>query len=378
MRRLLALVLVSGMAASCAALVGYDDLRVAGSDAGSEVSVDAPTDSAIDTVVTDTGPGGARVPSRPAGTVAPSGKGKTLWLVVDHFHLNQKDIKTGVLSADAWKSIGYDLDKVCTSAQDSKENLGTCIRPTGAKQDSLIDGNGCRDNNFGAQVVPLVGVYNAVFEDESNAAIKRGIGTLILRLDDVDDGPDDPFVRARLYKTSNFKGPGEPLWDGNDLRDVTDDSVTGGDLEKPNVRFDSGWIAGNVWVSGDGVPLDMPLPLANITMTFPLTAGRMTLELAPDHSGGKLGQVVGALPRTKLDQVVSRIGDWAGICKGSSLYDALITNISRYCDVVIGAPDLQSTSTTCDGLSFAIGYTTTAVLPPKTVVPAPVYIPKCK
>lgn len=162
------------------------------------------------------------------------------------------------------------------------------------------------------------------------------------------------------------------------MREITDDSVTDNDLGKPKVLFAKGWIANNLWVSGDGAPLDLPLPLANITVSMPLVAGRMTLELDAAHEKGKFGLAVGAIPRAQLDSVITRIGDWAGICKGSTLYDGLVASVSRQCDVVVDVPDLQSTIATCDGISFAIGFNVTAVQPPTTVVPAPVYVPKCK
>ncbi len=372
----------AGAFGACASLTGYDDLRVVRSDVSPDVPSEAATDGASDSVVdtpTDAGVTAARIPSRPPGTVAPSGKGKTKWFVFSRYWMNQKDPKTGTTSGTAWRSIGYDLDKVCTGPTESKENTGTCRRPEGGKQDSLIDGDGCRDNNFGSQVVPLVGVYDAIFEDESSAEVLKGIGTLVLSLEDVDDGPDDPYVVGKLYKSSNFKNYplSSPVWDGSDIREITDDSVDEADLGKPKVLFSKGWIANNLWVSGDGAPLEFPLPLANITVSMPLVAGRMTLELDAAHENGKFGVVVGAIPKAKLDSVVTRIGDWAGICKGTSLYDGLVASVGKQCDVVVDAPDLQSTSATCDGISFGIGFSVTGVQPPTTVVPAPVYVPKC-
>ena len=372
----------AGLFAACASLTGYDDLRVASSDTQPEVVAEVSTDGASDSVVetpADAGVTAARIPSRPPGTVAPSGKGKTKWFVFSRYWMNQKDPKTDALSANAWRSIGYDLDKVCTGPTESKENTGTCRRPDGAKQDTLVDGDACRDNNFGSQVVPLVGVYDAIFEEESTTAVQNGIGTLILSLEDVDDGPNDPYVVGKVYKTANFKtlGTKPPAWDGTDIREITDDSVEGADLSKPKVLFEKGWIVDNLWVSGDGRVLDFPLPLANITVAMPLVAGRMTLELDATHENGKFGLVVGAIPRAKLDSVVTAIGDWAGICKGTTLYDGLVASVTRQCDVVVDAPDLQTTSATCDGISFAIGFSVKGVQPPTTVVPAPIYVPKC-
>jgi len=239
--------LVVATGASCARLVGYDELRVEASDAApSETAPDAPAEDVIGETG-DAPPASAVPPGPPTGDAKPSGKGKTLWFAVDHLFLGQRDPSTGALSAEAWTGLGHDIDRVCTGATESKENTNTCRRPAGANQDSLIDGLGCRDNNFGAKFLPLAGVYLSTVEADTNARLLEGASTLLFALDDLDDGVDDPYVVGRLYSAAKWKDYGKtpPKWDGTDQRDVTDDTVVGGDVGKPLSTF-VGYLRGNV------------------------------------------------------------------------------------------------------------------------------------
>ncbi len=370
--------LVVATGASCARLVGYDELRVEASDAApSETAPDAPAEDVIGETG-DAPPASAVPPGPPTGDAKPSGKGKTLWFAVDHLFLGQRDPSTGALSAEAWTGLGHDIDRVCTGATESKENTNTCRRPAGANQDSLIDGLGCRDNNFGAKFLPLAGVYLSTVEADTNARLLEGASTLLFALDDLDDGVDDPYVVGRLYSAAKWKDYGKtpPKWDGTDQRDVTDDTVVGGDVGKPLSTF-VGYLRGNVWVSGSPAAMKLGLPFNTIPVRLSLVGATITVTLDAKHERPTGGVISGGMPTRALGDVLGPIADVAGVCPGTTLYSSLLVTVGRMADLVEGQPRLQSTVVECDTMSVGLGFTAVPVVPPTTAVPRPGYSGKC-
>ena len=363
---------------SCADLLGYDDYSARGADAGDTAVADP-----SETIVTDTSDatsGGIRPPPRPTGIAAASGKGKTLWLIVNHFYLNQDEFE-GSGGDKPWRHIGYDLDGICTGELESRENTGTCKRVMGGEQDVLIDGAACRDNNFGSQLVPIVSSLDARYEKTSNEAIAKGSSTWILKLEDLDDGPDDPFVIARLYKAApwpDFFGPTSPPFDGTEDRDIDQESVIGGDINRPQTFFAQGWVTGNVFVSGDPAKFSVSLPIQSVSVDAPLVGGVLTLRLDAAHTRGELGVLAGALPSTSISSVLQPIAEQVGVCPGAMLYDNFLRSIGRMMDVVVDAPTLNDTTQTCNGLSLGMGFTAVPVKPPTRVVPPFPRESKCK
>lgn len=367
-------ILLAVLTFGCANLLGYDDYNARTADASvpvSDTAVDAPVEAKPE--VTDGGGGGVRPPARPAGVAEPSGKGKTLWLVVNHFYLNQDEFG-GSGSDKPWKYLGYDLDGVCTGERESRENTGTCKRVTGGEQDVLTDGLECRDNNFGSQLVPIVSSLDARYEKTSNEAVAKGSTTWILKLEDVDDGPDDPFVVGRLYKAANwygFSGPTSPAFDGTDVREIEEESVFDNDLNKPRTLFARGWMVNHMFVSGEPTKFAVSLPIQAVSVTAPLAGGVLTLRLDPEHTKGELGVIAGAIPSADIAQVLQPIAEQAGVCPGAMLYDTFIRSIGRMMDVVTDSPTLNDTTQTCNGLSLGLAFTAVPVLPPTMVVKPP-------
>ncbi len=370
----LGLLVASVLATSCAQILSYDDYGARPSnDAPVDAGLDAPIDAPPDAPPSDAPDGGAeeppaRVPARPAGPAEPSGTGKTLWLVVDHFYLGQDDPEGG-LAKDPWRKVGLDLDQVCTTEKLARENIGTCRRNAEAAQDVLTDGDGCRDNNFGSHVVKLVGSFDASFEKKSNALVAKGSTTWLLKLEDLDDGSDDPYVAGKLYKAATWAdyGTTTPKFDGTDVRDVDATSVDDFDLEKPKVVFPKGYLAGDTWVSGEPSTFEANVPIQGLSVVMPLVAGLVSMQLDEAHTKVVRGVIGGAIAATTLESVVRPIADQAGLCPGDALYDSLLRNIMRTVDVAVGVPGLQSPALPCDGLSIGIGFSMVQAQPPTKV-----------
>ncbi|MGZ3454809.1 MAG: hypothetical protein ACXVEF_34725 [Polyangiales bacterium] len=362
------LLLAPVLAISCAQLLSYDDYQAKTADIDSGI---APGDSSSE-VATDsdvpTGP--ARPPERPTGDKKPSGTGKTLWLAVKHYHLGEQNLDN-TYAPDAFRYWGFDLDHVCTSLEDAKANIGTCRRNADAPQDVLLDGDRCRDNNFGQHVVPLIHAYSADFEARLDEGILAGNNTWILRIDDLDPGADDPYAPAKLYRATSTKGKSVPKWDGSDVRSILADSLVDGvDLDKPVNDFVGGYVKGNVWVSGEPSKVALVTPVTgDLAIRMVLDGMIMTFEIDAAHTTGGRGMVGGGIPFASFEDFVRPVAAGAGFCPGSPLYDGLLKNVQRMPDLVAGAPNLQDTSKDCDALSIGIGFDLAPVQPVTEIVP---------
>ena len=353
---------------ACLQILSYDDYRDRPLDAAppdSAVTSDAPLGE-----TDDTGPDSARPPPRPAGTPAPSGTGKTLWVAVKRMFIGSQD-SLGTAGPNAWREFGFDLDGVCTSQDDSIKNIGTCRRHPEANQDFLVDGDRCRDNNFGHHVVQLLVVSSEGFESRLNEGIFEGSDTWLIRIDDLDEGANDTYAPAKLYRASSAKGEGIK-WDGSDVRKVLSDSVIDRDLEKPVANFLNGYVKDNVWVSGDPEKRELVLPISDVLVVkLNLEAATFTVNLNPDHNGGTRGHIGGAIPMNTIETLLAPIASSSGFCPGTSLYNSLLRNVQRFPDVVIGAPNLQDTTLECDGMSIGIAFDVAPIQPSTEIVDPP-------
>jgi hypothetical protein len=357
---------------ACVQILGYDDLqaRTTESPDTTPTTTDAPIETEPEVATdADVGNPSVRPPTRPPGTPTPSGKGRTIWLIAKHFYLGTQTLESNP-SKDAWKDWGYDLDDVCTDVDASIANVGTCIRNKDAKPDVLTDGNDCRDNNWGSQLLPLVELYDSVFEQVGNDAILKGVNTWILTLQDLDDGPVDTYAPGALYKAAYWADypTTAPKFDGTDVRQVDSDSVIDHDASKPITVFPHGFVVDNTWVSGDGEDIVAAVPIATVKTDFHMVGGVLTLPLSTDHTSGTIGVLAGALPSSTFDALLEPVAAAAGFCKGSSLYTALQAKLQQFVDVVAGAPNLQDVTKPCDSMSVGIGFTVVPIQPVTTAV----------
>ena len=357
--------------AACAQLLSYDDYRERVADTNtsfdSGVSVETNIEETV-AEVADTGPPPHRVPTRPAGEPIASGAGRTLWLGVRRYRLGTMD-PSGGPAEHAWKMYGYDLDEVCTGPLESKENTGTCRRPMSAQQDSILDGLRCRDNNFGRHIGALVRASMPEAEDTLNDTVGNGTSTWILRIDDVDNGANDPYAPGMLYRTADERTTTPPKWDGNDVRTILSDSLIERDLGKPVLAFAKGFISNNTWVSGEPASARIMLPISrDVFITLNTQNAVFSLDLDDKHETGRNGILAGVLAVTDIDGILRPIAASAGFCPGSSLYDSVLKAAAKAPDVVLGAPKLQNVSLTCDGISLGVGFEVIPVKPSTAII----------
>lgn len=355
-----------------------EDDAQAGDDGGSGADDGQPWDGdALDAapIVPD------RLPTRPDGLAqSPSGTGKALTLAMKVAYLGTRT-RAGLAVDGAWREWGYDLDGRCTDLADSTGTAHTCQRVAGSNANVLVDGDRCRDNNFASQFVALLASYAKNLESNTNASLGGGSRTLALVLSDLDPG-DDGYVPGALYRIAAMPVGSAPTWDGSDVRSVTDDSVSGGDLSKPIVRFPNGYIAGNVWVSGEPSSFSLSIGLLGAPLVLPIQSGHITIPLdAARATSPQPALVVGAVATAELQKATKPIAEAAGLCPtgpSSVFYDGMMSTVLTLPDVVLGAPSLQDTTVTCDAVSTAIGFDLVPIRPLSAVVPAPAPAPsKC-
>jgi hypothetical protein len=311
-------------------------------DAEVEAAVDAPAPAAR-----------GRWPGRPPGEPKASGRGGTVWAAAFRYRLGSLD-DDGRPDPEAWRTLGYDLDRRCTTAAASEEGAGTCRRAEGSSSDVLVDGADCRDNNFGQHVIPLVKIASADFEEALDRNVQAGGSTWILRLDDVDPG-DDPHVPGKLYIASKQLDPA-PDWQGKDLRKIQADSLRDADLERPIADFPRGYVADGIWVSGEPTALDLVLPFSTeTTVTLGLDGAVITVALDPSRRSLGRGAVAGAMRVARMEEFLRPIADRAKICPGSSLYESTRKTLARLPDLVADAPDQQDEARECDAISVGLG-----------------------
>ena len=366
MRSISALLALVGSTA-CANVLSYDEYR-ARADAAPLPDTTVVEDVHVDNLA-DVGPPPARLPPRPSGAATASGTGKTLWLAARTYSFGMADY-AGVESDTAWSTYGYDLDKLCTLERDSRENTTTCLRPAGAPQDSLIDGEGCRDNNFSRYVSAILRTSLPTAESTLNGLVKLGSTTWILRIEDVDLGANDPYAPGFFYRSGDERMTAPPAWDGNDDRSVQSDSLVDGDLSKTVLAFPRGYISGGAWVSGEPAPMKLVVPVTAIA-SFPISLdhGFITLQLNAERTSGQHGLLGGATPVSEIENIVKPIADFAGVCPGTPLYISMLENAKKMPDVVVLAPDLQRLDRTCDGVSCALGFEVMPIKPVTKIVP---------
>jgi len=366
-RRVAALFALSTTLAACANILGYDDLTTR-EESPTPVDSGSDSDSLVDTAPPP--PSGVRPPGRPAGERKASGKGKTLFLLMNQIHVGTRTAG-GEKVPNAWRDWGYDLDGVCTGPDEAPTSIGTCKRVESSEPLTNVDGNECRDNAFGAHLAPIADLaYGDDFDGHEAKAVARGDVTLLLVLDDLDDGADDPYVPGRMYKVARWTGIDPPTKD--DIREVESDSVIADDLAAPRTAFPYGYLKGNVWVSGDPIAsLGIAFPSSDLHLQIELSGGQLTLGLAANHSTGGVGLVTGAIPVARIDDMLRPLAALMGMCPGDPAYVAVLGNAKKIPDLVGDAPGLHDPKKPCDAISFTLGFGVVPILPVTTVVASP-------
>lgn len=376
---------------ACQKIAGVEDKQLDPAlsgkpDAAADVSQDVPVDvadeavhDAPDDVVQDAGLEAdplfpPRPPDRPDGGIPEAGPdaavGRVLTFAVRRFFFGSIDPATDVRTYEAWRQFGFDVDGFCTTAKQSQENMsGVCIRSTQAIGLAQEDGFGCRDNTVGHVFADALLFSVNDFERTVHARTQSGDAqTFIIQLLDVGDGPDDPYVPARVYVTAPTQFP--PLWDGNDVLPVDEESVEGS-VDQPKYVIDEGYIRDGVWVSGDfnASPTVMPVMLFDEVAEVNADTATFVIRLEAGNTSAQHGMLGVVLDTAQLVPLIER-----GVLEATNCNQALADiAVNGYFlpsrDLVAGAPDFVDPTVACDRQSFGMLLDLKPVLPPVEAVP---------
>ena len=266
---------------------GGDAPRDAGTDAG---PVDASHDGGFDA-------GPACPLHRPPPRPAMPDDGESLPDIVFAFENIQVD------QGDAWRTIGYDLDGLC-SIGDAPEV--ECFPPA-ASGVPEIDGEGGIDNVLGHQIAPLIVLQMPTLQFESVRDMHNGIGPPVLIVRGWNGEDDDSRVEV-IWSQADFGTPGLadggvptpmipeggiiyedggvpplPAWDGNDYWWVRADFFLDGDPTQPLIRDDNAYVAGRTLVLR--LPNRVPLIFSGSVraLVVRLTDGIFTADISDDN-----------------------------------------------------------------------------------------------
>jgi hypothetical protein len=352
-----------GVVASCTLTTSFDGIS-GGTKPGTDTGTSADVSGGD---AGDSGTTSAVPPSRPDGAPTPGG-GKTVYFGVKHFHYNHSN--DALKTPNAWYDWGFDIDHLCTGDRDGQQ-AGTCIRSSAVTADVVKDGNACRDNQLGAQIVPQLNTYNNHFENDTNSGLLDGAPTIMFQLDDVGDAPDDPYVPGRLYLIGRTKGT-KPAWDGTDVRTIVDSSVEGGDLDKPLTTFPMGYLRNHVWVSGEPGAFSLSIPMGEQGELMPMSVSSGTIAFKLNDTHGAVvdgtGVLAGALRAKDIESFLRPFMITQTLfCPGTAQYAAFMSTIPTFVDVVIDSPSLQDPKVACDGISFGLGINLSPIARPTTL-----------
>jgi len=288
--------------------------------------------------------------------------GEVVWALKDVV-LNQ--------DGDRWRTIGYDLDGLCSHPPDPPVE---CLPPA-RTADPETDGEGGIDNAFGHQLYPLIALTLPELENDAHLSEAMGVGAILVRLRGWNGQPDDSRVEATLMigvtgtaggadgappdvtvvgntiQAPDGSAPPPPAWDGHDYFWVRDDGFLDGDPARPRLQDDNAYVAGDLLVA--------TLP-TRVDILFQATEQAVLVRLTDSIAVGRIVD-----EGARFDAVVA--GRWAlfdifetaervGICQGTTQYRLLSDQLDRIADIRATA-GTGGEGVACDAMSVGAAFT---------------------
>jgi hypothetical protein len=336
--RLLALL---GLSSACA--VYGSSLLTSGVDGGGG------TDAGSDTGVKPMCPL-ARWPARPAAD-DPSNNDLDFVVAISDLHFQQADGGIG----------GYDLDGICTCIG-NPPGPESCTPQMGATPH--CDGPGGIDNSGGDLLAKFQQIGNVFSDSDLTAALAKGSGGVLLRLQRYNGKANDTQVTFSIY-TSNGTIPDDagnmipPAFDGGDSWTVDSDSLVGGVAPPyvPNYSDPSAYVSDGTLVAN----VDFPLSFGTRSVSrllVKLKGGVVTARIVPWKSSFQLtdGILAGRFTTqnflTNLQGFKDPFNSNVHLCGDSGTYLVVKSQVCHAADVT---SDLLSDGkgAPCDGISAA-------------------------
>ncbi len=330
-----------------------------------------------------------------------------------------KDLKSLELDANAWKDVGFNLDRSCNSATWPEGVLsGAAVDTCGeaklkACKNSLqntYDGNYCKDNAVGllfgiASVSPILGEPFRLTEPDYNCALHRGSFSVIFKISQYNGELNDESVRFDLYSSVGVSAPA--AWNCRPstqsglenalidnwqtqadqvlskkwqfaLRDIDPAAPEPppGDPVKNSKWSDAAAYVRNGWVIAELPPnaemwfngLNAHTPGIRLIVQNTVIAAQLVKDRQSELWSITEGTVGGTIKPGDMINSFREIG----FCEnGCDSYTTVIGYMNQTTDMLSGSNEAVPDST-CDALSFGVDFTAKQVTPGPTIaVPAP-------
>lgn len=315
----------------------------------------------------------------------------------------------------SWQRLGVDLDGACTQSSSCPDHRDVSCKPVADQ--TAFDGEQCRDNSMGtvlaiAERLPEVGPRFGLTESSLNCGLRRGSYNVLTRIRGYNGQPDDPEVRVDWYASGGLEqlpdwscDPSKPdlpqsypLWRASAAWTI--DARLGSEADGSdgaNAKMNTG--AGlNMNMDMDiDKAAQMPLPDSHVFDAHAYVRGGYLVSRLPDGATLRLAadgepfhglalRVSQALwlgrlhkgqdntwniqdgmtaGRVTTDDVM-RAFRHTGFCSGEgfdTLYRSIYTYVSESADVLANGDN--DPGTTCDALSYALGFSAAQVTPGK-------------
>jgi hypothetical protein len=305
-------------------------------------------------------------PPRPAGTDDGAESGPYIWALKD-VTLNQ--------DGERWRDIGFDIDGRCSQPPDPDVE---CRPPVETAQPE-VDGNGGIDNALGHQLLPAVAITIPELETESRDSQDLGLGVVVLDIRGWNGEPDDPRVDVHMSITvggtpvesgateppadveftdtavldSTGAALPNPDWSGVDNWFWSrEDMFLMGDPERPFIRDDNAYIAGDVLVFT--LPERSEIFFRGVTQSLTV---RITGGIASGVISGDRRTIENVMfgGRWSVNDILDT-AEIVGICRGTPQYDIMQNLLARVADVRSDARS-GGTGLPCDAVSVGIQFT---------------------
>ena len=244
-----------------------------------------------------------------------------------------------------------------------------------------LDGDDGIDNSFGANLLPILVYFNAMYSSYANEQIQKGGSTMLVKLDGLGSSASYSLLPGATYRA--MPAMQIPKWNGTDVRNVDDVSLVGGDISKPIALMASGYMNDRVWVggvaSGTGY-LDLQITGGNgfagsgFLPPIPLQHVQVAMQVASGNASAGSGVLSGV---ARTEDVVAWAALWAGsistsLCSGSA-FQSIATQMEQTSDIM--ADGSNEPGKQCDGISFGLGFDAVQVQLGKSEAEPPVVNP---
>lgn len=315
--------------------------------------------------------GSTRPPEAPSGPPA-DGTTPTV-LAMDQLLIGDTDAD-GQPNADAWKSLGYDLDGL----QSTPQSTDHCQPITGGSKDAIqSDGNGGIDNSFGRNLLPILTTFQPTTSQRVNQSLTTGEFTILFSLDNLGAATTQAAISSAVFAgTALPLDARPPRFDGTDVWPVSSDFVMNADIAQPTVRFANSYMVDDAWVSGSsGVTLDVALVLSGFSLNLHIVNALISMRVNGRGSSATAtdGVIAGVMDTetfvAEMRKVVGAIDP--SLCQ-ATYFDSVAQTIRGSSDIMLDGSNGDSTKT-CNAISIGLGFAAgSATLGPVVDPPTPV------